>query len=87
MPLLGELFSIVAPVYCCAALGYGWTRMGRAYDSEHRTWSFGQVPSTRSAFLDSAIAPDFALPDREGNLVHLSDFRGKKVLLLAWASW
>ena len=60
---------------------------GWAHDSEHRTWSFGQVPSTRSAFLDSAIAPDFALPDREGNLVRLSDFRGKKVLLLTWASW
>ena len=60
---------------------------GWVHDPEHRTWSFGQVPSTRSAFLDSAIAPDFALPDREGNLVHLSDFRGKKVLLLTWASW
>jgi len=60
---------------------------GRAYDSEHRTWSFGQVPSTRSAFLESAIAPDFTLPDREGNPVRLSDFRGKKVLLLTWASW
>ena len=26
-------------------------------------------------------APDFALPDKEGNLVHLSDFLGKKVVL------
>ena len=43
--------------------------------------------SRRSAFLDRAQAPDFALPDRQGNIVHLSDFRGKKVLLLAWASW
>lgn len=26
-------------------------------------------------------APDFALPDREGKMVHLSDFLGKKVVL------
>ena len=58
-----------------------------AHDAQHRVWSFGPVPATRSAFLDRAEAPDFALPDREGNLVRLSDFRGKKVLVLAWASW
>ena len=58
-----------------------------AFDSEHRVWSFGEVPATRAAFHDRAIAPDFSLPDREGNLVRLSDFRGKKVMLLSWASW
>ena len=33
------------------------------------------------------MAPDFALPDREGKLVRLSDFKGKKVLIVTWASW
>jgi peroxiredoxin len=32
-------------------------------------------------------APDFSLPNMEGELIRLSDFRGKKVLLLTWASW
>ena len=32
-------------------------------------------------------APDFELKDRDGNVVRLSDFRGKKVLLVTWASW
>ena len=27
------------------------------------------------------------MPDRTGKLVHLSDFRGKKVFLVTWASW
>ena len=58
-----------------------------AFDAEAQVWSFGKVPATRSNFLDSAIAPDFELPDHQGNPVRLSDFRGKKVLLVTWASW
>lgn len=56
-------------------------------DHDHRVWSFGEIPVTRTRFLRSAMAPDFALPNREGELVRLSDFRGKKVLIVTWASW
>ena len=31
--------------------------------------------------------PDFSLPDRDGKMHKLSDFRGKKVLVITWASW
>jgi hypothetical protein len=64
-------------------------KLGQAYavDAETGTWSFGEVPTVRSVQLRSAIAPDFELKDRTGKLVHLSDFRGKKVLLKTWASW
>ena len=34
-----------------------------------------------------SVAPDFTLPDAEGNLVSLSSFRGKYVLIDFWASW
>ena len=76
--------------------GQGWfnvTELARrlqqsfVVDHEHAVWSFGNIPVTRNAFLQSAMAPDFALPDREGKLVRLSDFRGKKVLVITWASW
>jgi hypothetical protein len=50
-------------------------------------WSFGDIPLLRSAFVESRIAPDFSVPDRKGRPVHLSDFRGKKVLIVTWASW
>jgi peroxiredoxin len=32
-------------------------------------------------------APEFELRDAHGNLVHLSDFKGKVVLLDFWATW
>jgi hypothetical protein len=64
-------------------------RLEQAYtaDHDHHVWSFGEIPVTRTTFLRSAMAPDFELPNRDGELVRLSDFRGKKVLLVTWASW
>lgn len=56
-------------------------------DHDQRVWSLGEISVTRTRFLSAAVAPDFALPDRQGTLVRLSDFRGKKVLLVTWASW
>jgi cytochrome c biogenesis protein CcmG/thiol:disulfide interchange protein DsbE len=32
-------------------------------------------------------APDFALKDSSGKLIHLADFKGKVVLLDFWATW
>jgi hypothetical protein len=46
--------------------------------------SIGPEPGSRLAGAD---APDFTLPDFDGNLHSLSQYRGKKVLILCWASW
>jgi hypothetical protein len=64
-------------------------KLQQAYAADHEkgVWSFGAIPATRETFLTSAMAPDFELEDREGNTVRLQDFRGKKVLLITWASW
>src|SRR5690242_37380 len=56
-------------------------------DLNERVWSLGEIPLLRGGFLNSRVAPDFAVPDRSGRIVHLSDFKGKKVLLVTWASW
>jgi peroxiredoxin len=57
------------------------------HDDATDTWSFGEYPHARDNFLQSAMAPDFELKDRKGKTVKLSDFRGKKVMLVTWASW
>ena len=56
-------------------------------DLDARVWSFGEIQALRGGFLESRIAPDFAVPDRAGRPVHLSSFRGRKVLVVTWASW
>lgn len=44
---------------------------------------WGQHPATA---VDHA-APDFTLPDLDGNTISLSTFKGKVVLLNFWATW
>ena len=57
-----------------------------AHDKGLSVWYFG-LRSDQRLVLSSLKAPDFTLPDRNGKAHSLSDFRGKKVLLLTWASW
>jgi len=62
-------------------------KIRQAYISDSGAWSFGEIPVVRGEFYSTRVAPDFAVPDRKGRAVHLSDFRGKKVLVVTWASW
>jgi hypothetical protein len=57
-----------------------------AHDRALAAWYFGLRGDQRET-LASLEAPDFTLPDMSGKLHSLSDFRGKKVLLVTWASW
>jgi len=47
---------------------------------------FPPAPAVQPGSSDE-LAPDFGLPDLEGNSMTLSDQRGKVVLLTFWASW
>ena len=58
-----------------------------AFDQTHSVWYFGARQDQQSGYIESLEAPDFKLPDMNGKLHSLSDFRGKKVLLVTWASW
>jgi hypothetical protein len=56
-------------------------------DADARVWSFGEIQALRGSFLEGRMAPDITVPDRAGRPVHLSRLRGKKVLVVTWASW
>jgi hypothetical protein len=57
---------------------------GRGYNSG--IWYFGLRGDQRQG-LASLTAPEFTLPDMAGAMHSLAEFRGKKILLVTWASW
>jgi hypothetical protein len=58
-----------------------------ALDEAEGAAYLGVSSRERSQELELLYAPDFTLPDLDGDLHSLSDHRGKKVLLVAYASW
>jgi hypothetical protein len=56
-------------------------------DEKNGVWYFGARSEEQNGYLTSLDAPNFTLPDLHGKMHSLSDFRGKKVLLVTWASW
>ena len=66
-----------------------WRRLGNPVlrSDDRQAWVLGAGADERNAALAGLIAPDFTLPDLSGRPRTLSDLRGKKVLLVTWASW
>ena len=58
-----------------------------ALDVDERIACLGASAAERGHRLRSLDAPEFTLPDLDGHPHCLSEHRGRKVLLLAWASW
>jgi hypothetical protein len=56
-------------------------------DAEARVWSFGEMQALGGGLSNTRMAPDITVPDRLGRPVHLAGFRGKKALVVTWASW
>lgn len=61
-------------------LGLGWLVFSR--DPEHSN-AVGRIPAPKQGFL----APDFSLETTDGQIIRLSELRGKTVVLNFWATW
>jgi peroxiredoxin len=79
--------SMIAILFLIGLVVYG----GYDYYSKSSSET-GQAAETGGVNLEKGIqkgqlAPDFSLTDLKGNPVHLSDFKGKKVMVNFWATW
>ena len=66
-----------------------WRHLGQptVRSEAGHVWVLSRSASERAAALGTLEAPDFTLPDVSGRMHSLSEHRGKKVLLVTWASW
>ena len=64
-----------------------WLEQPYLTDPDTRTWSFGEFPEKRQSMLADAMAPDFEVIDRTGKVIRMSDYKGKKALIITWSSW
>jgi hypothetical protein len=86
----------------CVPLREGWTDAeGRidltafaghfgqpvVHDAARSVWAFGTSARQRGDDLLSLQAPDFTLPDLDGNMHSLLDYRGSKVFMYSYASF
>lgn len=60
-------------------------RMPLVHDETHSLWALG--PASGGKALTTAVAPDPVLRDRNGDSFSLSLLRGRRVIMVAWASW
>jgi hypothetical protein len=58
-----------------------------AIDVDERAAYMAASAAERGARLASLQAPDFTLPDLSRRMHSLADYRGNKILLIAYASW
>ncbi len=61
--------------------------MGQPLTRDENVIAFGESVNARHAALFSLDAPDFTLPDLDGVMHALSEYRGKKVFLHSWGSY
>ena len=63
-------------------------RLGMAlvHEPRHGLWALGPETLGGRALLTAEL-PDVVLPDRFGDAFALRSLRGRKALLLLWASW
>ncbi len=60
-------------------------RMPLVHDEIHGLYALG--PESGGQSLTTARAPELTLPQIDGSEFSLSSLRGRKIVMVAWASW
>ena len=63
------------------------SKLGMPLVSDPDTGTHALGPEALGHSLTTAVAPALELPDADGNPFDLASLHGRKVLLVAWASW
>ena len=48
------------------------------FDQESNVWSFAEIPVMRENMMVNGLAPDFEIPDRQGNVIRMTDLKAKR---------
>jgi cytochrome c biogenesis protein CcmG/thiol:disulfide interchange protein DsbE len=75
--------GILVVIIIIAGIGYGYL-FGNGEESTAKLEAEDKQKNEEQKY---PLAPDFRLKDLESNLVSLSDFRGKIVIIDFWATW
>jgi hypothetical protein len=57
------------------------------HDETHGLWALGPGVEPGGRFLGDARFPELTLPDLDGRPFSFSSLLGRKVVMVAWASW
>lgn len=90
-----RIVTLAVGVFILSVSMLPWNQSTSHANGSASTFTAGTVTGTRptpNLMLAGALAleqaaPDFALPDLEGNTVWLSELRGKIVIVTFWATW
>ncbi len=82
-----KLFAPIAMgLFAIAAIAFYQLTQSQAFSPDSARAAVAADPTDDPA-TQVRPAPDFELKDLQGNTVHLSDFKGKVVVLNFWATW
>lgn len=84
------IISAVVFVGVIGICGFLYQSLSEGYSTQNEVKEEGITPEPSAADsgeTEKVEAPDFSVEDVEGNVVKLSDFKGKPVVLNFWASW
>ena len=85
---LGWIIGVLALILLIGGASVLYNRMSaQAAPPPVATTPPEEAENTEEEVVEPVCAPDFTAMDSDGNLVSLSDFVGKPVILNFWASW